>query len=50
MNLIEKKINDYFTSETEVNAVYIFGSALTGKTNTESDLDIASIQNCLRRT
>lgn len=36
-----KRIVDYFKGRGEVNAVYMFGSAVSGRQNIESDIDIA---------
>ncbi len=41
MKSTENKIIAYFSTETDVNAVYLFGSETSGRTHEESDIDIA---------
>ena len=36
-----KKLKDVFKNYSDIQAVYLFGSTATGKTNPESDLDLA---------
>ena len=41
MKNIEKKISEFFEDRPEIIAVYLYGSMVTGKIHSESDIDIA---------
>ncbi len=41
MNTIKECIIKYFEAEIDVKAVYLYGSFVSGKYNTDSDVDIA---------
>ena len=38
---IDNKIKVFFSNKPEIDVVYLFGSAVSGKLHTESDIDIA---------
>lgn len=38
---MENKLIDYFSTEPDINTVYLFGSVVSGSTHTESDVDVA---------
>ncbi|MFW6001607.1 MAG: type VII toxin-antitoxin system MntA family adenylyltransferase antitoxin [Halanaerobium sp.] len=44
-NIIEEKINEYFSKQDSITAVYIFGSFLEDRFKQQSDIDIALIFN-----
>jgi uncharacterized protein len=41
MQSMENKLIDYFSTEPDINTVYLFGSVVSGSTHTESDVDVA---------
>ena len=43
MNEADPRLTNIFSRYPEIQAVYLFGSRATGKTHTESDLDLAII-------